>query len=314
MVKKTKREPQPLPDWRKPLRDYQRPETEKVTGEQLQERMAQAREQRAERRENRTEAQQTKILRRNVLIAGGLAVIAMGAGMGISSQHTATASAENEQRISELRSELSNQKQSASAQGKKSQTSLDPLIAGMTADAEHVTSLQLAYLGLVRKASQNEGDANGGSTPELEAIADHRADLAPYFTDKDLIGGKDAGSYSSIDPFDPGTQIDPRWPWYVRYDGEKASTTKGSTWTLEAATPTTGAAGQGIPEGFGSQGTATWVCRDAKTHTALAWAQADYTLGGEDLASGVHGQFSNLEVTTTQAGTKHLPTTKAVQS
>ena len=90
--------------------------------------------------------------------------------------------------------------------------------------------------------------------------------------------------------------IDPRFPWYVRYEGLKASSPGAYAWSVESVMPDLA-----TQDATGTTRTARviWLCRDTAGGQVLAWANAAYSYDGKA------GTFADLKVVVTAAGAEH---------
>lgn len=142
-------------------------------------------------------------------------------------------------------------------------------------------------------ADITSGKGNGAPTKSFDAYIDHRRDLEEYFEPEALTAAdEDVYSFTTA-PYLESDEIDPRLPWYVRYDGTKASDPTSYGWEVETVMPD-------VEEP--TEATVVLVSRDAKDEP-LAWAQMTYTKKTE--------RFSDLDLVITAAGGEHVdPGTK----
>jgi hypothetical protein len=129
------------------------------------------------------------------------------------------------------------------------------------------------------------------------AVAEHRRALAPYFSPKSyLVDDAEAYRWSTVDSFDAGTEIDPRYAWYVRYDGQTADDPGTYRWKLETVLPDLKRSSAAVPT---DSARVVWLCRDTATGEVLAWANGHYRYDGKT------GVFDELEVVVTVAGAQY---------
>lgn len=293
-----------------------RPPREKVTAEQLEARLEEWGRSRRESKGQRTEAQIEATSRRNLLLgAGTIALAALGV-TGLSARRADLEQSENAARIFELESQLSQVSGATPVEGKV-EGDLTTLADAMRADATTVAALQQRFTELYRAAAMAEDPGNGTPSAEMLAIPEHRRTLAGHFTERSQIAEESAYDWTTSEPFDIGSRIDPRYAWYVRHDAGVASEPSASAWEVTSATPALGRSGEGSA-GVGEKGSVTWVCRDMATNQVLAWAQADYTLSPPPadgpVADAPSGLFSALKVTVTALGAKHRPGQQEAQA
>lgn len=104
------------------------------------------------------------------------------------------------------------------------QARLRKLSRAAATDAAKVRDAQQAYAPLYYDASRQPTAENGTPNTAMLLTAEHRKALAPLFDPKSsVVDDRDAYSWHNVLPFDEDTRIDPRFAWYVRYDGEDAS-------------------------------------------------------------------------------------------
>lgn len=267
---------------------------EKVTPEDLEQRLEGWRLSRAEKTPPNPE-ESSRMGRRVVMGILGLGMLGVVIGTGVSQQNYEASSAANQEKIAALQNEKDEVEDAAVPEDPGIGKELADLNDAAAHDAKKVASLQHDYAGLTYAAATSKDQGNGGPTKEMQAIVAHRKSLASYFA-KDSFLAKDSDAYTwkPMAPFDETTEIDPRWPWYVRQD-ETSSVAKAGTydWTVESVMPS-------LDEQTGKEpvntATVVWSCRDTKSDALLASASATYT------KSGKKGSFSDLSVTTMQTG------------
>lgn len=229
-----------------------------------------------------------------VLFAGiGAEVLSMNAG----NQRFEAAQQEHDATIASLQADLS-RVTSASANPTQQAASVRSKETAVRKAADQVARGQNAYAPLVVAAVANTSTADGASaTPAEQAVAAHRAKLASAWSRQSLIvSGIAADSYSPSDPFTTA-QVDPRWPWYVRYDAAQPSDGKSYGWVTDTV----------VVDASGQSASVLWrnlqrtSTSGAPAGTVLAWASATYDLSA--------GTFSDLTVTASTIGAAHLSPT-----
>ncbi|WP_328530200.1 hypothetical protein OG984_03165 [Nocardioides sp. NBC_00368] len=184
---------------------------------------------------------------------------------------------------------------------------LSGLVEEATKSAEAVAVGQQRYAELAYAANPNAsatskaGPRGDGvpSSPVLAMVQQRRVQ-APYWSEDSLVvGPEEAYVFDTVDPFGPG-QIDPRWPWYLHYNGPRATDPATYEWTTLSIAPTT--------EPFEDTARTprlvkvVWVCQETKTGDVFAWASAVYDAGTR--------RFSSLHLTTSSHATRPTaPTT-----
>lgn len=263
---------------------------EKVTGVQLEarfDRMAQATR---DRMKARTPQQSAALTRAYVagLLAAGIAAMAVVAG--VQGDIHRNASAANEDRISALQDQL--RAASAPLDGKASTIDMAALDKAAYQAATQVARKQQRFAELYYQAGLQPDAGNGTPNQAMLDTAAHRKELAKNFSHGSfLVDDGKAYTWSTIVDA-PSDRVDPRYEWYIRYDGLKASDPGSYAWQVESSTPS-----------LKVDGTAhvIWVCRekakDGRQGNVLAWASAPY--------DGKTGVFTDLELVVTVYGAQH---------
>ncbi|MFF1880299.1 hypothetical protein ACFVVC_02355 [Pseudarthrobacter sp. NPDC058196] len=225
----------------------------------------------------------------------GVAILGLAAAAGVTGKGFESEHAANAERIAAL------QVQVEDARAIPVPTDLAGKITRLTEaaakDAKKVAEAQQHFAQLNHDAATQPSPGNGTPNAATLQIAEHRRTLAPLFSPRSfLTDEKGAYIWTSLTPFDPSTQIDPRFAWYVRYDGLKASAPDAYTWSVESVMPDLA-----VQDATGTTRTARviWLCRDTAGGQVLAWANAAYTYEGKA------GTFDNLKVVVTAAGAEH---------
>ena len=169
--------------------------------------------------------------------------------------------------------------------------SLSGLVDRARSQATLVATGQQRYAELAHQVSSRAGTGNGAASPAEMAMITHRRNLAPFWDQSSyVVNGEAAYTYDSADILVEPGMIDPRYPWYIRYDAQTASEAGVYQWDLETVTPQSGY----------QKADVTWVCRETTGDKAvLAWASASFEVA--------NGTFSQLRVTTSAVGALHQP-------
>ncbi|MFE4834441.1 hypothetical protein ACFRAU_07145 [Arthrobacter sp. NPDC056691] len=228
-----------------------------------------------------------------MLMAGGIAALVIASG--VTGENFEATRAENDARIADLRMQL------AAAEAKPVDTDIAQKLTALTgaaaADAGKVAAAQQLFAELYRTASLQPGAGNGSPSPAMLGVVAHRRTLAALFSPTSyLVDDTEAYRWSTADSFDAGTEVDPRYAWYVRYDGQTAADPGTYTWTLETVLPDLKPPPAAVPT---DSARVVWLCRDRATGQVLAWATGHYRHDGKT------GVFDELEVVVTTAGTQH---------
>ncbi|MFD2794663.1 hypothetical protein ACFS27_13985 [Promicromonospora vindobonensis] len=236
-----------------------------------------------------------RVFRHSLVALMGLGLLALVVAAGVTGERYDAARAQNEAQIVDLEELLT--RTEADGQGGDAAGQLSALIEAAAADAEQVATAQQTFAELYREASTQPGPNNGAPNRAMLNIAEHRRRLAPLFSHSSyLVQDEQAYSWSTATSFDATSEIDPRYAWYIRYEGPDAADPRAYTWVLEAALPDVDSLDT---SGVTDRAQAVWLCRDAATDEVLAWASARYT------HDGTAGAFDRLEVVTTAAGAQY---------
>lgn len=267
----------------------------KLSGVELESRFEDWREQRRDRRESRTHEEDTRRLRQCLCALMGAGILTLTVASGVTGQSFSAAQSRKAERIAHLSAQVKDA--GAAPVDEDLAERMRQLSEAAAADARAVAEAQQGFADLHRQASTQPGPGNGAPNEATVQIAEHRRVLAPLFdADSYLVDEEEAYSWTSTTPFDPSSEIDPRFDWYVRYDGTQASSPDAYTWTVETVMPDLD--GQ---DASGATNTAhvIWLCQETGTGQVLAWANASYAFDGKK------GLFDDLEVVMTSAGAKH---------
>lgn len=279
------------------------PTRKRVSGVELEARFDDWVDGRRARRAERTPEDAARVLRRGIAAAMGAGVVALVIAFGATSSSYESDRSGNQDRITALEGQLEQARAVPEDTGAEDQ--LAAVAAAASKDGKSVAAAQQAFADLHRRMSTEPDPGNGAPNQAAQDMAEHRKDLAPYFDPGTFIADdEDAYIWQNVPPYDEATEIDPRYAWYVRYDGEAASPATASTWSLETVTPVLDAKRQTAAT---DQATVVWLCRDAETGDVLAWARSTYTYD----AATQKGTFGSLDLVITAAGAEHQQSTGA---
>ena len=267
----------------------------RVSGVELEARFEGWRSERRGERQARTPEESARRTRLVLSAAMGVAILGLAAAAGVSGKGFEAEHAANADRISALQVQIEDDRSTPVAPDLPGK--MTRLMEAAAKDAQKVAEAQQRFAQLHYEAATQPNAGNGTPNAATLQIAEHRRTLAPLFSPRSFLAdGKGAYSWTSVTPFDPSTQIDPRFPWYVRYEGLKASSPEAYAWSVESVMPDLA-----TQDATGSTNTARviWLCRDTAGGQVLAWANAAYSYGGKA------GTFADLKVVVTAAGAEH---------
>ncbi|MFD2024180.1 hypothetical protein [Promicromonospora aerolata] len=243
----------------------------------------------------RTPQGDARLVRRALAAVMGVGILVLVVATGVTGEKYDATRAQNEARIVELEEQLA--KVEAVGQDTDLAEQMSTLTEAAAADAEQVATAQQTFAELYREASTQPGPNNGAPNRAMLDIAEHRRRLAPLFSHSSyLVQDEEAYNWSTATSFDATSEVDPRYAWYIRYDGPDAADPRAYTWALETVLPDVDSLDT---SGTTDRAQAVWLCRDAATDEVLAWASARYT------HDGTTGTFDQLEVATTAAGAQY---------
>lgn len=170
------------------------------------------------------------------------------------------------------------------------------LNARAAAAAKAVADKQQEYTRLFHAVNNAPSTGNGAPNQAVLKTVEHRRMLAPFWDPKSFVADERLAYAFTTTPYFGRDEMDPRFAWYVRYDGLKAADPKSYDWRVESVMSTLDAP---------TRARVVWVCRDSKT-TVLAWASATY--------DGSTRTFSGLGLVVTAAGRQHQPETDAAKA
>lgn len=277
--------------WLKGKQKFSRPE--KVTGDDLEQRFASAASRVREGVSERTPEQNSRLGRRVAVSVLLLSALGLTVTYSLSTQSYEKELATNAQQLIVLESDLDAALKPADT------TTVSTDIAAsekaLFAAGQKVATTQQRFAQLYFDAFKQPDAGNGVPNQAALDTVEHRKQMAPLFDPKSyVVPDEQAYTWSTI--ADTGTAIDPRFEWFVRYDGANPSDPKTYRWELETSTPRLDS---------GTTATAVWVCRDVAasdsadraTGEVLAWASATF----DDETK----TFSRLRLVMTAYGAKH---------
>ncbi|WP_159401686.1 hypothetical protein [Streptomyces sp. NRRL F-5053] len=268
-----------------------------MTGAELEARFGRWRHERQTQRAERASEDTARARRRSVCLATSACALALVVVFGITGNSFTSQRADNERRIASLDGQVTNATAVFGDTGAAEK--LTALSETAAADAKKVATAQQAFADLHRRMSVESDPGNGAPNRAATDIAKHRRTLAPFFDEGSYVAReKDAYTWQNITPFDEAGKIDPRFAWYVRYDGSQAAKADTYAWTVEAVTPDLDT---GDKTGVTNKATVVWLCRETTSDEVLAWAKAGYAYHETD-DSGV---FEDLDLVITTAGAQH---------
>ncbi|MFE4334024.1 hypothetical protein ACFRQM_32815 [Streptomyces sp. NPDC056831] len=267
----------------------------KVTGVELEERFTGWTMRQREKVQAHTPEDNARLIRRGAAAAMGAGILALVVATGVTGAGFKMTKAENEARFIQFEGKLTDAR--STPVGADAGAQLSKLTETAAADAGKVATGQQVFAELYHQSSIHPGPNNGAPNQATLDIIKHRREMTPLFSkDSFLIDDKEAYSKSSVTPFDATSEIDPRYAWYIRYDGQDAADPSTYAWKVETVMPDLSPKGT---SGATNQAKAVWLCRDTKSGAVLAWASAVYTYDGKG------GLLSGLDVVVTAASAEH---------
>lgn len=232
--------------------------------------------------------------RRSIAVALGLALAATAVFSAVSSTAYEHQNAANASRIDALQDQAPGT--AATPAKPVDAKALAARTARASRTANTVAEQQQEYAGLFHAINDAPTAGDGSpNEPTLKTVS-HRRALAEYWDPKSfVVEGSLAYAFTTTPYFDRD-EMDPRFPWYIRYDGLKASDPQSHSWRVESVMPALDAP---------TTARVVWVSRDT-SGTVLAWASATY--------SDATRTFSGLELVVTAAGGQHQYETGAAKA
>jgi hypothetical protein len=265
---------------------WERPKQgERITADDLEARFDLWAQRKRQQVIERTPGQATSVRRRALCGVLLVAAAVLAIAHNVHTNRHEQAVAANQLRIAELEGAYRDAQPGTGSHRHSRVRAMTQLSAAAAKAGNEVAAAQQRFAQLHYRAGRQGGPGNGApDQATLDATA-HRRSLAKYF-DPDSLILPDEQAYSWTTAYElEADQIDPRFEWYIRYEGLKPSTPKVYAWSLEVAMPSLTA-----PD----TARVVWVCREAGGQTVLAWATALYTGSAE--------RFSDLKVVVTADG------------
>ncbi|MDX2545850.1 hypothetical protein ACOT81_37955 [Streptomyces sp. WI04-05B] len=267
----------------------------KVTGAELEERFVGWTMLQREKVMVRTPEDNARLIRRSVTAVMGVGILALVVATGVAGESFKASTADNEAQIVQLKGQLDDARSTPVPADAGAQ--LSRLTEAAAADAKKVATGEQAFATLYHQAGVQPSPNNGAPNQATLEIIKHRRDMAALFSkDSFLVSDKEAYSTSSLTPFDATTEIDPRYAWYIRYDGQNAAAPSTYAWKVGTVMPDLSM--QNV-SGMTIQAKVLWLCRDTKSGEVLAWASARY------VRNGTAGTFDHLALVVTAAGAQY---------
>lgn len=269
----------------RPAKARMKPERRKITPEDVEAAFVRRRAERAERRANRPVREMGKVLRIATASVLGAGIIGCALAMNHEdTEHTATVRV-NDNKIAALSGAL---EELAPKTGEEADTAgnMAEDIAGAQRRSDELAAAQQQF-AVIFHARNTETSANDG-TPGAAALAslEQRRKIAGFFAPESLVlTDEQAYSFRTERLLEPG-RIDPRQPWYTRYEdgGQLASAPDRYLWKAVSVTVS------GTPGVMD----VVWTNTDTESGDLLAWATARY--------SAETDTFNTLRVNTTTRG------------
>ncbi|MGY4541216.1 GH24 family phage-related lysozyme (muramidase) [Arthrobacter sp. UYNi723] len=260
----------------------------KVTPEEVEAKFAALRARREERQANRSPREMGKLVR--VVIASALGVGIVGFALGINNageQHTVEVRT-NQNKVAALTGALETL---TPADGANTKQKLVDGIAAAQKRSDALAAGQQQFAGIAYAGNAEAGTNDGRPKQAVLKSLEHRKVIAGFFAPEALIlTDAQAYTFRTEDLLGPG-RIDPRQPWYTRYEpangneaARKVAAPESYTWKTASVTLS------GTPDVL----SVVWTNTDTKTGDLLAWATARYSVESDT--------FRNLSVNRTTQG------------
>ncbi|MEV7867526.1 hypothetical protein AB0P17_15800 [Streptomyces sp. NPDC088124] len=282
------------------------PKTRKrVTGAELEEHFAGWAKRQRERGQVRSREDNALLIRRTATAVMGAGILTLVVAAGVAGESFEASTADNKVQIIQLKGRLDDA-QSTPVKADAG-ARLSKLTEAAAADAKKIASGEQTFATLYHQASAQPSPNNGAPNQATLGIIKHRRGMAPLFSkDSFLVSDEEAYGTSSLTPFDATTEIDPRYAWYIRYDGQSAAAPSTYAWEVGTVMPDLSAKDGSVAT---NQAKVVWLCRDTKSSEVLAWASARY------LRNGTTGAFDRLALVVTATGARYgIPAIKAAGS
>lgn len=270
----------------------EKPEREKVTGSALEARFDQWR---AARRAKRTPERRARRGRLAVVGALLLALVGIAVYSGIANRVHEEQMQQGTAQLEALEAELVSAQEVAPVVVMDAD-SVNTLSSRASESAAQVAAKQQQFASLYFAENTAIAPGNGAPSSETLAIVEHRRALADNWSPESLIVDESLAYAFATTPYFERTEIDPRFPWYVKYAGTQAADPASYSWQVESVMPSLDAPGTAK---------VVWVAVDADG-SKLAWASASYDDGTR--------MFSDLDLVVTTIGATHQSETDAAKT
>lgn len=260
----------------------------KVTAEELEAKFAARRQERRERRASRKPRPMGTLVRAVTASAMGIGIIGFGLGIStVNSQHAADMKAGQSKEAS-LEGALAAVSPDT---GKDTAQKLTGGLAAAQKRSDELAAAQQEFAAIAYAGNADPSTNDGRPRPSVLKSLEHRKALAGYFAPESLLlTDAQAYSFRTDDILGPG-RIDPRQPWFVRYEpagdpgtARKAADPKGYAWKTASV----------MLSGTPGVMSVVWADTDTATGELLAWATARY--------SADSNTFGTLSVNVTTRG------------
>lgn len=231
-------------------------------------------------------------VQKTVVVLGLLGTVGCGLAIAGSEADFEAQSATNAQRVAELRAGIAEAAPAEGVTEEELKNTVEDQLNAAREHAQRTADLQNRFAQILDggDASPDQQGQGAPSKAFMDAVA-HREKLAPMFSpDSFIVEGAYAYQPSSAVPFSD-TEMDPRYPWYLKYDGEPGDAERAPAeaesygWEVSSVRPS------GTPGAF----SVSWVNYDEGSGDLLAWADASYLVE--------EGVLSDLRTGTTSVGT-----------
>ncbi|MFJ2662598.1 hypothetical protein [Arthrobacter koreensis] len=270
----------------------------KLSAEDVEARFAARRAKNRERKAGRTPEMRAKLVRRGAAAALGLGVVGLALVAGESARLHAVEVAANESRIFSLHDALA---ALSPEKGGEGPAELALALSAAQKRSDELAAAQQQFAVISHDGNDDPETGDGRPRSAVLKSLDHRKTLAPFFAPQALrLSDDQAYTFRTEDLLDPGA-IDPRQPWYTRYEAvagggsaQKAADPAGYVWTTASVAPS------GTPGVMA----VVWTNADSRTGELLAWATAQYyaesdTFGNLSVHKTTRGESQQLQVGTT---------------
>lgn len=266
-----------------------------ISGEELEQRFDAWRDK--HRRGPRKQVDPAQRVRVIAVVGAGAILVATALGMSLHLDSRVSQIQSTQAQTQELASELA-RLPAHPEEDRSLEQSLDELLDGADAQAREVVKAQNTFADLRWEASKDEGRKDGTPSAAANEEAEHRKTMAQLLDPSQfLVEDELAYQWGTATLFDPVEELDPRWPWFERFEGEKTADPKSWSWRVSSIDPQIDTAGDGSKSARSAH--VVFVAEDSETDQVLAFAEADYEPDAQDRTTGL---FTNVVVTDTVAG------------